>query len=379
MTNRRGFNDNGRSALSALAASVGLILVGVVVSLAQARPLPVTAAHEPVIPTPTDMIGGFESYPVEADVYSIAYDATRNSLWYASMSDRGADYLWQFGIADRSRRSTLLPETTHNGFLERVRVAPDGSIWLTEEYTLVRYDPATDTLSSIDLAQEDRDATADALAEDSYSPGTWPSGIAFDMSGNVLVARHNVNALIKFDPQLREVGRVPLPDGFGGPGDIAASGSVIYVTQYHRGHTITIDELGNLIGTVAAGGGELAVFGSNVIVTGSDGTALIAAASRELMIVGSGSPDDLAAASSTLGVVYDAARGNIMEITPGGAYGTVFSVPSRPLFVDSPFGEMVQTITRDEIGALAIDSRGAVWVGDVTSRSLVRVTAGEPL
>lgn len=160
--------------------------------------------------------------------YDLTYDATRNALWFAEMSLGGPSTLYEYRLADDTLTEWPLPQAGYNEFVTRVRVAPDGSVWLNQLYSILRVDPRDGSIGKLQLAQTDPDAIASALSPDNRFPGTWPAAIAIEANGTVLVSRHNVTSLLEVTSGLAAGGRLELPTGVVGPSDIADVDGVVY-------------------------------------------------------------------------------------------------------------------------------------------------------
>jgi hypothetical protein len=308
--------------------------------------------------------------------YDLTFDRARDSLWYAVMGSGSRAALYQYAIATGQTSSWTLPATTHNGFLERVAVAPDGSVWVTEEYSVVRVDPASGHVTTHTFPLADADAIPGAL-DTNPSPGTWPTAIAFDSQRLALVARHNVRSLTRLDSSIRVVGRVQLPAAIVGPSDLVDSNGVIYAAPYMgSGPAVLLSENGVSIGSTAEDVGRLGLYGTSVAAIGSTGLTRIApdATMTQWQAGLYGGPNDRLALVEGGAALYLDGQGLIEWISPSGAVEGRMSFASVPIQVTNPLGQPVTALSRDQVGAIAADGTGSVWYVDTTLNKLVHVT-----
>ncbi len=312
--------------------------------------------------------------PLAGPVYDLTFDVARDSLWFALMSPDQASLNW-YDIGTGQLSQWPLPPTSHNGFLERVAIGPDGSVWVTEDYAVVRLDPSRSSMATHVFAQADPDATATALTESDPSPGTWPAGITFDSAGNALVIRHNVRSLVRLDSRLDVLGRVLLPGGLTNPGDLVDVNGVIYVAPYAgQGDTIMLSESGVLKGAVAAGTARLAAAGTEVLSTGPGGvTRLRADGSKAAARAGGGSMNDRAATASGAAIVYLDGQGVIEAISSDGSIQAAVTLVGVPSQVVNPMGSLVDAFDRDVVSAIVSDLAGSIWYVDTTRPALVHL------
>ncbi len=307
-------------------------------------------------------------------VYDLAYDRDRNALWFAYMSGDGPAILFEYGIASGLLSSNELPDTVHNGFLERVAVAPDGAVWVTEEYSIVRFDPSTAEIVSKSLAAEDRDAAGDSLNENSESPGTWPAAIAFDSSGAALLVRHNVRAVMKLNNSLSAVGRFLLPGPVESPGDIIDVAGVIYVAPYlGAGSTVSLTEGGRLIALSPTTSIRLASGRGKILSIGRQGATWVVPAGDVGNLISGGSPHDRAVVGPEGVVVYSDGPAKLTWLDDNGAIQRIIDLSGEQINVTNPRGGVQSALAAHRIGALAIDASGSAWYTDVMARSLVSV------
>jgi hypothetical protein len=317
------------------------------------------------------------SVDLPGPVYDLAFDQARDSLWYAFMMSGEPAALYRYDIASGKTSHWSLPSTDYNGFLSRVVVAPDGSVWLTENYTLVRVDPVSGSVLNRTFALADPDATSTAANQNDLSPGTWPSAITFDSAGMALVARHNVKSLVRLDSSLAEVDRVQLPASMVGPGDLVDSNGVIYAAPYlGAGPGVVFSEKGALIGKTTQSVSRFAVSGDAAVALGSAGLSRVesSAVSTSWHAAGAGAPEDRFAVTTSGAALYLDGPGTIQWISPDGGVEGELSLPWIPIQVENPEGKMVPAYTIHHIGAIAADTANSVWYVDTTSYQLVHIS-----
>jgi streptogramin lyase len=331
-------------------------------------------------PTMTAMAGGLSSTvdPDQAQgsildmihlpgpVYSLAYDGPRNSLWYADMTPGEEDALYEYHVGTGEVTRWELPSTDHNGYMDPVVVAPDGTIWLTEDYTVVRFSPTTGAIQSRRLDINDPDAKASALSRDDMSPGTWPSAISFDSQGRALVARHNVNAIIVLDATLSEVARVRIPAMTHGPGDLIDNNGALYLTAYlGDGPSYVLNEQGTPLRTLPAGLGRLSARGHEVVGVGPGGSVELSqqTGQRASTMANEGTTDDLVAATDSGSVAYLRGPG-VIERFLGGTSVARFGLTGQAMTIRGPGGAAVNVNMSNDVTALAVDGNNSVWFID---------------
>jgi streptogramin lyase len=306
-------------------------------------------------------------------VYDLAYDRASNSLWYAYMTSGAPDALYRYDITTGHVAKWPLPPTDHNGFLERVALAPDGSVWVTEEYSVVRVDPVSGGVAAHTFPVADADALSAALQT---SPGTWPSAITFDSQGLAMVARHNVKSLVRLNSSLSVVDRIQLPAGMVGPGDLVDSNGVVYAAPYTGdGQAVVFSEKGVLIGTTAQKVSRFSVSGGEVASIGTTGLSRVRAdASMASWLPRPGGTSlDLLALTDGGAAVYEYGPGAIEWVSPAGAVEGRLALAAVLIQVGIPFGTPETVLGRHEVGAIAADKAGSIWYVDATSSQLVHV------
>jgi streptogramin lyase len=310
------------------------------------------------------------------EAYDLAVDGTGDRLWLAVMRRDGQDELVSVNTESGRLESWLLPDSAYGGYVSRVRVAADGSVWISQPYRLVRFDPSTNRMSSIDFALDAEGAFADALDPGNPLPGTWISAIGARGS-QMIVARNNVPFLDVYgaDMGLRE--RIPVPDELAGAQDIAtgAGGAIWAISGPTAQRAIVqIDRGGHVVRYETGGGARLETDGSDALTTGvTEGLTRLRADSSVPIGIESGRSDDsrFAVSGSTIDI-YDAASGTITRFVGSDAVGSL-DLGSQAIEVLTPNGGFVQGYIRPRVNDLALDGRGRLWYLDGNAESVVRV------
>jgi len=297
--------------------------------------------------------------------YDLTYDATRDSLWFAQMSLGGPSTLFEYRHKVEALNSWPLPQADYNGFVTRVRVAPDGAVWLNQLYSIVRFDPTNGTYRVLHLAQEDADAVASALSPDSRSPGTWPAAIAIDASGTVLVSRHNVASLLEVSTGVTASGRISLPAGVVGPSDIADVADNVY--------WVTPNGIGTVSGTGAAAGRALSGIGASrltyagqrLLAIGPESIQVLSPSGAAALPSTAGSPSDLAVATPEGAYVWRRESALIQKIDGSGSATAVLQFATFPAEGPQPNGATETALDSGTITAMAIDATGSLWCIEV--------------
>ncbi len=309
-------------------------------------------------------------------VYDLAVNSSGTTLWFAFMSPGSDSALYRYDITSGAMSHWSLPSTDYNGFVSRVAIAPDGGVWLTEDYNIVRFDPTTAAMSVKTLPLADVDATSTAFAFD-VSAGTWPCAITFDSSGHAIVARHNVNSLLLLDQAMDESGRIQIPLSPHGPGDVLEVGGLIYVDpDMGVGPAFVVDERGNKISTQAKGGYRLAAVGSEVVSTGAAGLTWLTQSGAGSQLSDEGSTlSDLVAGGPSGVVRYLSGPNRLERVQSSGTVSATFALTAVPAQVRDPSGNNVTESEGHMVGALAVDSADTVWFIDLfgSSTSLVHI------
>jgi hypothetical protein len=220
------------------------------------------------LPTPVASAGVLTIDPV-ADlpgaVSRLVSDPGWGSLWYLGGSVGGPIDLYRYEIATGTTTKKSLEGSAYDPAMLRLAIAPTGAIWIGSGWSIVVYDPATGAEKSLVPPDPGSDAQVDPA---SGKPNPWVSGIAFDASGNAVIARNWVRSLVVVDPSLNVVGTpVDVTDGFPMTGDLAVAGSRAFlVVDPSSGLMISVDLTRK--GPNTKGGGDSKASASSLVAVG---------------------------------------------------------------------------------------------------------------
>jgi hypothetical protein len=331
----------------------------------------------------------------DTESHDLAYDRATNSLWLATMTGGGSDFLYRIDADTQLLKRWQLPETHHNGFLTELEAADDGGIWLSYEYLLVRFDPETQTMASHKFPLGQPEANR-------YG-GTWISGLG-RAGDSVWVARNGLTTLALFDPTMRQTGRLELPASFRGAEDVATSGNEVFVLRPGRddgqgniteGGVGIFSEDGHQEAFAALQASRLEVNDGRVLARGGDSmpaeTAWVAADGTVLPaqrgsyhLVGT-------AASSDVTFTYEGFNGGpepaLIERHEAGATTIIATFPKEALeagdwcvgpFFPGPSGTPAGVascpplwVGAPDITGMAVDASGAVWYVENTDQGSI--------
>lgn len=183
--------------------SVTSLLVGASLSACAQRAIPGQTQPAPPAAVAVATIAG--------TVRELTYDADRNSMWWLTTRTSGTN-LAEYSLTSGKVTAVALPALPPDGaFYWRVRVSPDGSIWVASGYTLVRYQPELAAMQSKSFPLRVAGALPGALDPNNPLPGTWISSMTFTVDGTALIARNHVPFLQSVTSDLRDGANVPLP------------------------------------------------------------------------------------------------------------------------------------------------------------------------
>jgi hypothetical protein len=327
----------------------------------------------------------------DTESYDLAYDRVTDSLWLATMSGGGSDFLYRIDAETQQLKRWQLPETDHNGFLTEIEAADDGGIWLSYEYLLVRFDPETQTMASHKFPLGQPEANR-------YG-GTWISGLG-RAGDSVWVARNGLATLALFDPTMRQTGRLELPGSFIGAEDVATSGNELFVLRPGRDDgqgNITeagvgiFSDAGQLEAFAALQAARLEVNDGRVLARGGDtipaGTAWVGVDGTVLAVELGSYHLVGTAASPDVAVTYEDVHGPepaLIELHEAGSTTIIAAFPKEALeggdwcvgpFVPGPSGSPAGVpscpplwVGAPDITGMAVDASGAVWYVENTGQ-----------
>lgn len=147
-------------------------------------------------------------------VFSLAFDPVRDAVWFPSMVLSGPKTLDEVSASTGAVLAKFtLPVAQDVGFEDSVRVAPDGDVWVTEGYALIRVTPATGAVQSIPLPLDVAGAPLAGPETVTANGGSWVSGMTLT-SRSVLIGRSNVPFLQQWSlATMQPMPNVALPAG----------------------------------------------------------------------------------------------------------------------------------------------------------------------
>jgi hypothetical protein len=156
-----------------------------------------------------------------SESYSLAYDESRDALWYAARTASGRAVLFEASATTGSVLAQFDLPPRRDGAIAvslggTIAIAADRSVWVTEPYALDRVDPTTGDITTIVLKLNEPGASAAATDSNAPLPGSAVTSLAFTAS-SVLVGRLNVPFLQQFSFDLRPMNNIALPSGDAGP------------------------------------------------------------------------------------------------------------------------------------------------------------------
>ena len=383
MNSRSGLRLAALAGISALA----IVAVGLgVTSLKSRAPVAAEASGELPANTPAATSGGPSHAAGPASmvvmalpfpVYQLTYDPAGDALWFAVMEPGIGDWLYRVDPATGKSTEWELPVAPGNGFVSQVHVADDGAIWVSEDYRLVRLDPATGKVTSLVLDPSGQDIVP-SVVEDPNLPGTWISSFTTDASGAIL-ARNGVPLLTLVSSDLQIRGTVPLPDGFVGPIDIRRlpDGSLALLSGWsHLGELGIINGEGGLIAStsVEAGGNSRIAMNETgeMVISQAASNRYDAVASSEALLPGQSI--GLWAVTADLNggfVAYDGDAGVVYQIDPGKVTIELSMPPTHGTVCH--LGSCQDVAAPADVTAMAVAARGTIWM--IVGRDLTLVRA----
>lgn len=316
------------------------------------------------------------SFSVGGDIYDLAYDSQRDSVWYAIFGD--VDKVFQMRLKDHQTLSWDLPSTDYDGGTSKVGVAGDGSVWITEPYQLIRLLPEKNTEQTLKFAPQDPGALPNALDPGNPVPGTWISAIAFQGS-DAVVARNNVPFLMRVTAEMNVAGTIALPPGYDGPYGVAvAQDGTIYATRdwANSPSAVMVISPGGSNSPSTAIAGRLDQTFGGVLASGGLGLGDWLAAPgtvTPVVAIGASSPMNITVADPRGGVTaYDSTHGVIERIVDGQIVSK-FVVPTRTAIVRYPGSAGKTETVAASVRDLVTDTNGNTWYFDASRRVLEEI------
>lgn len=295
---------------------------------------------------------------------SMVADPSTGALWFVD-ADTGTGRLTRFDPANGTSQQWQLPGGDYYGMFFKIKIGTDGVVWTESSYNLIKFDPSTQTLTSVGLAQ-DPAGEMPQPSSGGYTPGTYITSI-FPYQGGLIVARNNLPYLQVFDGQLNLVRTVPIAPEDAGAWDIAvgSSGAIAVEQSYRPNAQLALyDMTGKLLARRACRGSEVAPLGSSFLVGGWGGPATTVDSSTLAVTTGgipAGTRLDLLAVEGALVYGYDAGQSEIYTI---GNAQIVSRVALQKLAQPAQAEGGVQRTFAPQaphVTAFAADSNGTIW------------------
>ena len=345
----------GGTALIAIAAAIAILVAATAIWLSGSAHVP-AAPSVPAPSTATVSSHGPSAAPspslvltLRAPAYALAYDARRDAIWFAVDQISGPDTLYRVDASTGSVHTWSLPDRNHNGFGGQIKLDSSGIVWLSNDYSVMRFDPGTQAMRVIDFPVKVPGAI-NGGADGTYPVAIMPTG------DGVLVARHNLPYLTELDAELNLIGRVPLPIADADARDIAVAGDRLFLLRWAHdasagmpAHAAGIDIrtlAGAQIAFATIQGARIQETGSSVLVSGESRLG-----GQLAWVDGEGSIADVKVDGHPVGWVGAAAAGidgSIVAVVGGADHDTVIeriaagrvagsiSLPSRQAQVCPP-------------------------------------------
>lgn len=309
---------------------------------------------------------------LSGEAFDLAYDSQSDRIWLAVLRVQGDDELVAVDAVSSRVSSWRLPDADYNGFLTSVVVGPNGIVYVGEPYRLVRFNPATEEMTSIGLTAEVPGASTDALDPNNPLPGTWVSAIAVSADA-VLVGRNNVPYLSVYTPELETRAQIEVPAALAGPQDLAfdGDGSIWAISSPTSGRqAVHLTQFGDVIESVAGGPTEFGDTEDGLVMSGS-GERLSGGDIENKYTSTAETDDSRSAAYGDWVITYDAAKGRI-ELSARGSLIGQFEFPAPSVTLHNP-AEDSNALIRARVNDVAIDKRGSVWYLDGRAHTLVEL------
>jgi len=297
-------------------------------------------------------------------VRELVPDAKRNSFWFLGGDTGKPIDLYRYDVATAKLSVTAIDGTVDNENDPRdcLAIAPDGKLWIGAGLDLIVYDPDSGGRTTLTMPASGPDVQVDPKVS---QRDPWIAGIAFDGSGNALVARNWVRSLAQVDGSLKVTGRIDISDGFPMTGGLAVAGGRIFVLADPAG--------GTGFGTGATGKGQLVSTKFQALGLAAVGDRVLAAGTPPGWIDANGwspmiepvmaSADLVAAGPARVAALYSNATGEAQWRDADGR------VSLQGVFREA---------TPPHLSAIAFDAQGRLWAVEANgqSYSLVRLDVG---
>ncbi len=160
---------------------------------------------------------------LDGQVHEMVADPTCSCLLFAVFDGQRVS-------VDRFDQSTgqisqwLLGESSASGINSHIRAAADGTVWVSDDYSIKSVSTVTGSRISLDIGQDAPGQLAEATDSSAALPGTWISGFDLLDGEDLIVARNNVPNLEVWNSASGKMDRtVDLPAEFEGLTDLSVS------------------------------------------------------------------------------------------------------------------------------------------------------------
>jgi WD40 repeat protein len=292
-------------------------------------------------------------------VHELLADYGRDALWSLSGTPGGPIVLDRYDVASGELSSHSLAGTSYDADRNRLALAPSGDLWISAGVDIVVYNPGLDRATTLTLPATGPDVEVE--------PGLgradpWIAGIAFDGSGDALVARNWVRSLAIVDKSMQVTGSIDISDGFAMTGQVAVAGDRVFVVA----DPATGFGFGAEIGP---GGQGPTKFTAPTIAAVGD--RLLTAGTPPGWLDADGSGEALIGPAMTSATIVVAGPGGISALYDGPTNALQWRDKDGKVALQGTFA----AVPGPRIVSLAFDASGALWAvaNTDTSYELVRL------
>jgi hypothetical protein len=319
------------------------------------------------LPTPVGPAGTlaeFDRTALPGPVQQLVSDTARNAFWFLGGDSGGPVQLYRFDVQAATISKRTITGTTYDSAQNRLAIGPDGRLWIGAGQKLLVYDPGADRQASIAPPASGSDIQTDPKAG---KPDPWIAGIAFDGSGNAVIARNWVRSLFRVDSSLKLLpGRIDVSDGVSMTGGIVVAGGRAFVLADPEGGLVLgVDVTGtSKLSNTKLLAPAIAAVGDRVLTAGTPPGWIEADGSGGAMVAPVMAAADLVAAGPDgVCVLYNNPTGEAQWRDKDG------KVSAQGMF---PTG------AAPKVATISLDAEGRLWavVSTADSYALVRIGAG---
>jgi len=170
-------------------------------------------------------------------VHEIVPDPKNAWLWFASF-DGSYVYLNKYDEHSAEVTSIQIGSSSSSGLSSHIRFAPDGTLWVSDDYSFFGIDTSNNTVRTFHLPLSVADQLPAATEPSDPLPGTWVSAFDFDLRGNLVVSRNNVPSLEVIDQAVGAItATIQLAADMDGMSDmtLTSSGLMFIPSHSHAG------------------------------------------------------------------------------------------------------------------------------------------------